>query len=223
MKVKWNWLKYVFLFVLIVAVGIQFIYILSSELTFSLIQKMIMIGIQIISIIGYTHFHLIDKDEKMRKKGIVLAHRIVFIVYFLNLLYILFLDPDFGRYMFQDMSSFEDYLRFNVNLKPFESIMLFVNGYQREAVSLEALLRNIGGNMIVFMPMAYFLPFFFKSQRKWYWFTLTIIFIVFVVEVLQVLLRLGSGDVDDLLLNVFGALFMYIVLKCFAFRYSEES
>lgn len=222
MKVKWNWLKYVFLFVLIVAVGIQFIYILSSELTFSLIQKMIMIGIQIISIIGFTHFHLIDKDEKMRKKGIVLAHRIVFIVYFLNLLYILFLDPDFGRYMFQDMSSFEDYLRFNVNLKPFESIMLFVNGYQRGAVSLEALLRNIVGNMIVFMPMAYFLPFFFKKQRKWYWFTLTIIFIVFIVEVLQVLLRLGSGDIDDLLLNVSGALLMYIVLKGFAIRYSKE-
>lgn len=111
--------------------------------------------------------------------------------------------------------SFEDYFQYNVNLDPFETIHLFIRGYQKGVVTLEALLGNLLGNMLVFMPMAYFLPVLFPKLRKIRWFILTIIMMVLSVEILQVYLRIGSGDIDDFLLNVAGATLMYFLLKCF--------
>ena len=149
----------------------------------------------------------------MRKRGMKYTHYVVFVIYCVNLFYVLFLDRDFGRHMIT--MSYQDYFQYNVNLKPFQTILLFVHGYQNGVVSLETLLRNIIGNMIVFMPMAYFLPIFFKKQRKFIIFLITMIMLVLCVEIFQVFLRIGSGDIDDLLLNVMGALLMFGILKCF--------
>lgn len=135
-------------------------------------------------------------------------------IYCLNLMYILFLDPDFGRTITHDVISFQDYIRSHVNLNLFQSIQLFIDGYQMGVVSVETLLRNLVGNMVVFMPMAYFLPILFSKQRKFRYFLPTLFFIVFSVEALQVFLRTGSGDIDDLFLNVVGGVLMFIVLKC---------
>lgn len=215
MNKKINDLKYVFLLVMIIAFIMQFIYMLSSQLTMTLMQKVVLFGIQILSIIGFTHFHLLGQDENKRKRGIQFAHYVVFIIYCVNLLYVLFLDHDFGRYMFEQTISYEEYLKYNVNIDPCETIMLFIHGYQIGVVSLETLSRNLIGNIVVFMPMAYFLPVLFKKQRHFFIFFITIVFIVLNVEILQVFLRIGSGDIDDLLLNVTGALVMFGILKGF--------
>lgn len=219
MEKKIKGYRYVFLLCLILSFGTQFIYIISDTLTLTLLQKIVIVMIQILSIGGYSHFYLYNQSIEKRIKGIKYVHWIVFVIYCLNLFYVLFLDPDFGRQMFKTTLTFEEYLEYNVNLDLFETIQLFIQGYHNGVVSLETLLRNIIGNMVVFMPMGYFLPYLFKKQRKFMIFFITIFFIVLGVEILQVFLRIGSGDIDDLFLNVVGSLLMYLILRCLPIGY----
>lgn len=213
MEKKISYFKYIFLLCLIASIVVQLVYIFSSELTLSLLQKIILILIQIISIGGYTHFYLYQRDEVFKRKIKLRVHWIVFLIYCFNLIYVLFLDPDFGRQAYQGSLSFDDYWRYSVNLDLFETIQLFIKGYQNGVVTLETLLRNLLGNLLVFMPMAYFLPQLFHKQNQFGWFLITMFFMVLCVEGLQVFLRIGSGDVDDLFLNVLGAMIMYLILK----------
>lgn len=118
-------------------------------------------------------------------------------------------DLDYGRNA-QSLVGYE-----LINLKPMKTIQLFINGYHLGVLGLESILMNIGGNLVIFMPMSYFLPFFFVKQRKWYIFFITIAFIVLGVEILQVLLQTGTGDIDDWFLNVAGAMFLYGFLRKF--------
>lgn len=208
-------IKYFFIIIFLLALSIQMISILRPQINLSLLKKIILIFIQIFSIIGWTYFDLIHVHQNVKQKKIYKAHCFVFIIYIANLIYILFFDHDFGRYAFSHTPSLQEYWNRNVNLYPFHTIQLFVRGYQNGIVSLETLLRNLLGNFIVFMPMGYFLPFFFKNLKKWRYFCFVIVFIVLLVECLQVIFRLGSGDIDDLFLNVMGALLIYGFIKCF--------
>jgi glycopeptide antibiotics resistance protein len=67
--------------------------------------------------------------------------------------------------------------------------------------------------MLLFMPMAVFLPCLFRPMRKFWVFALVMGILLVAVEALQLLLRCGSCDVDDVLLNFVGTLVVYGVLK----------
>jgi glycopeptide antibiotics resistance protein len=56
----------------------------------------------------------------------------------------------------------------------------------------------------------------FKSMRKYYKFFITMIIIVVIIELLQFITMSGSCDIDDLILNVFGASVIYFIfqIKC---------
>lgn len=208
-------LKYIFLLIMISSFSLQFIYILSNQLAFSMFQKLILVIVEFISIIGYTYLYALDKSQEEKTRIFHKSRVILFIIYCLNLIYVLFLDPGFGRHILSDFSSLEEYISYNVNIEPLQTIQLFVDGYKNGVVTLETLMRNLLGNLVVFMPFAYLLPYLFKRQRKFIWFFITLILIVFCVEVMQVVLMSGSGDIDDLILNVSGCVFMYVLLKCF--------
>lgn len=90
-------LKYVFLLCIVISFGMQFMYILSIELKLTLMQKVILIMIQTTSIVGYVYFDSNYQNQEKRKKSFLQMHWVLFILYCLNLFYILFLDPDFGR------------------------------------------------------------------------------------------------------------------------------
>ncbi len=205
--------SYIFLIILMITLFLQGIYTISSELTFTLIEKLILICIEVLSVIGYTYFINISANKKTKKKNMKRAQIFLFVLYVLNLIYVLFLDPDFGRKSLSYLTTLEEYLKYNVNIEPFASIRLFMNGYQNGYVTIETLLRNILGNFVVFMPMAYFLPLLFKRQRKWIIFFITLLLMITGVEICQVFLRIGSGDIDDLILNLTGVMFMYTCLK----------
>ncbi len=204
--IKLEKIKYFFLLILIIALGTQFIYILSEELMFTVLQKIIVISTQMISIVGFTFFHIYKREKSQQYQSIYRAHVIVFMIYILNLGYVLLFDPDFGRNA-QHLIGFD-----LINLEFMRTIRIFVHGYQLGILSLESILINIIGNLIIFMPMAYFLPVFFRIQRKWFVFFITISFLVAGVELLQMILQTGSADIDDWFLNVFGAISFYSIL-----------
>ncbi len=106
------------------------------------------------------------------------------------------------------------YLRWFVNLRPFQSIYeVYIKGFIHGYVRGYYILLNLLGNIFAFMPFAFFLPIFFRAQKRWYVFLPTMLLTVASVEALQFAFMVGSCDVDDLILNVGGTMILFFLLK----------
>lgn len=149
------------------------------------------------------------------KKGIQAFLWIAFACYVFLLIAVMFLGGRSHRFQGE---TFWDYISRSVNLIPFRTISEYIlRGYHTLAV------RNIGGNLLLFMPMGFFLPVLFPFMQKLWKTVLSVCGIVLLAECLQLLLRRGIFDIDDLLLNATGAVFGYLVYKIFAKIYCKIS
>ena len=98
-------------------------------------------------------------------------------------------------------------LNFNhINLIPFATIVDYF-ALENKLTSVE----NLVGNVIIFIPLGFLLPILIEKFRK----TTNLLLISFgfslSFETIQLLFpMLGSFDVDDLILNTFGALLGYL-------------
>ncbi len=99
------------------------------------------------------------------------------------------------------------------NFNPLETIRLYLNAIKYDYIGMEIPLSNLAGNALLFMPLAVFLPCLFRPMRKLWLFLLTVTLVFVAVEALQLLLACGSCDVDDVLLNLFGTLSVFGILK----------
>ena len=99
----------------------------------------------------------------------------------------------------------------SLNLIPFRTIIVFV----RLALKGEFMrgFANIAGNICIFAPLGYFLPLLFKKFRNPRRVLLLALFLSCVFEILQYFLRLGSADIDDVLLNFIGAALGFIFYR----------
>lgn len=92
------------------------------------------------------------------------------------------------------------------NLIPFETVVLFFRllGSGNPGYCMHAII-NLGGNILMFIPLGIFLPLLFPRLRKLHKTLLATALIITAVELTQLLTLVGSCDVDDLILNVLGA------------------
>ncbi len=134
----------------------------------------------------------------------------IFVLYLITLIKLTLFDRDYGRvglnFFNWNKENIQVYLR-NNNLIPFKTIIEYIVRQDRVA------LINLFGNVIAFAPMGLFLPLLFNKQKKTFFFILTNIIIVLVIEILQFLSLSGSFDIDDLILNIGGALIVYGLYK----------
>ena len=72
---------------------------------------------------------------------------------------------------------------------------------------------NLGGNLLLFLPYGLFLPALLPSLRRYPTFLSVFLGGVFVVELCQLLMRVGFCEVDDLLLNGLGASAGFVVWR----------
>lgn len=70
---------------------------------------------------------------------------------------------------------------------------------------------NIFGNVLAFMPFWLFLPVIWVRTRHWYITVLLSFAMSLLVETMQLVGKVGSFDVDDLLLNTIGGFAGYII------------
>lgn len=95
-----------------------------------------------------------------------------------------------------------------INLIPLQTIRLFWRLLGHSKYRIHALV-NLLGNIIMFIPLGYLLPMCFSGlQRLWKTLLVSALLIIS-VELMQLVTLLGSCDVDDLLLNLPGALVGY--------------
>lgn len=145
----------------------------------------------------------------------------LFVLFFFLYLYLLLTvtltDKALGRVLDLTAPTAEQrayYLEHFVNLHPFRSIYrVYLQGFFKGYIHGYYVLLNLLGNLLAFMPLSFFLPLFFKSQRRWYVLIPTVMLTVIVIEALQLWLMVGSCDVDDLILNTLGAVLMMLLLK----------
>ena len=140
------------------------------------------------------------------------AFAVMFFLYAFMLVSFLFFEGYFGR----DSVSFEgfsEYFRESTNLVPFKSTSSLIYGYCMGWISLSLPLVNIGGNLVAFMPFAFFLPILFEKMHKPLRFVLAVSGTVIFVEITQLVFRRGVCDIDDLILNVLGAWIVYMILR----------
>lgn len=103
-------------------------------------------------------------------------------------------------------------IRANLNLEPFHTIRLFLKILSTQAYSSTAVI-NLGGNVIMFIPLGFFLPRVFPPLREFLRTILATALIITAVELTQLFTLLGSCDIDDLILNVMGAAMGYGIHK----------
>ena len=138
-----------------------------------------------------------------RKKKHRLMAFVFFMMYFVVLFYFLFFSEELGRTYSERP--------YHYNLIPFHEIMRFIR--YRHVLGWKAVILNIWGNIIAFMPFGLFLPIYAKRCRN-LWMTVLYSFeLSLLVELLQLVFKVGSFDVDDLFLNTVGGLFGYLVYK----------
>lgn len=132
----------------------------------------------------------VEKIED-KKKVLKLSHVIVFIYYIILL---------FNMVVFARYNSIDSY-----NLIPFKSIIdIFKNG------TTYGVMINIFGNLLIFMPLEYFLIELFKVKKFLINFILSF-GIILLIELFQYVFKVGVLDIDDFILCTFGMMLFYMV------------
>lgn len=144
---------------------------------------------------------------KKRSTGDVAA-RLIFLVYCGIMLWLLF-----GQRMGDELSAG------SVNLVPLQTLKLYRKLLHNNSPYLaHHAFINLAGNVLLFIPLGWFLPRIWGRLRGFFRVLLLVLLIVVLVETLQYFTGLGSCDIDDLILNVPGAMLGYAVWACFGRR-----
>ena len=130
---------------------------------------------------------------------------VLFWGYLAGLCYFLFFAENYGRFSGQG--------NYRYNLVPFREIERF--WVYRKELGVHSF-YNLAGKILGCVPAGCFIPLLWK-ERKGFLFTVCITFQVsLLVESLQLIFRVGSFDVDDLLLNTLGGMLGYCLLLLIA-------
>ena len=131
----------------------------------------------------------------------------LFCMYCISLISILFLKNEYRLIdITYNINPFSREHFETVNIIPFKTIVDFFNNW-----NIKVFILNIGVNILLFMPMGIFIPSLFKNNIKNLGQFILIMFIIsLTVEIMQFITFRGSADIDDIILNVFGAVISYL-------------
>ena len=140
-----------------------------------------------------------------------------FLVYLILLGNFLFFAESMGR-----QNHGEEY-RYNIIL--FQEIKRFI--YHADILGIKAVIVNVIGNVVVFMPFGYFVP---RISKRAVGVITTVLFsfeFSLLIEIMQLISKKGTFDVDDLFLNTVGGFLGYlayiIIHKCIQNRHQRHN
>ena len=128
--------------------------------------------------------------------------KLLFIIYMCVLVYVVFFAEAMGR------TPQDGYVYNLTPLKEIKSFMKYI--WDNDALGSAARL-NIFGNIIAFIPFGIYLPYTSESKLGFistflYTFSLSL-----TIELVQLITKVGSCDVDDIILNTLGGVIGYIL------------
>ena len=131
----------------------------------------------------------VEKIEE--KKKVTKLSQIILFLYYIILLFNMVI---FARY--NNINSY--------NLIPFKSILDVIHHS-----SIYSIVINIFGNLMVFMPLEYFIIELFEVKKFKFDFALSFI-IILLIELFQFVFKIGVLDIDDLIICTLGMMIFYI-------------
>ena len=142
--------------------------------------------------------------------------RLLFVAYCLVMLWLLFIK---NRQAGADWSQMGQ----NMNLIPLKTVKLYLNVFRDPhlAYLIPHAIVNLAGNVVMFIPLGFFLAAEYAPKFRFWKVLLTTLGVICIVEVAQLLLLVGSCDVDDLLLNLAGSLLGCIMYGVFS-KYNKN-
>lgn len=139
--------------------------------------------------------------NKMAKDKITKA--LIFAIYMIAICYYLFFAESMGRTVADS--------DFHYNLNPFFEIDRIWRN--RDILGIRYVVINLIGNVVAFIPFGYLLPQLPKKKLGVFFTVLFSLEFSLVVEIIQLITRKGSFDVDDLILNTLGGFVGFIIYK----------
>lgn len=208
-------------YILLIIAGLLILFSVSIDLVPNLIlptkEKLIIYIIAMFLV--YIDMKIKNKREESKveiEKNRKIGTTLIFTIYLILLITLLLFDGNYRRIGFEGQIKLfsKEHFEFYSNIIPFATIINFFTKYIEHNINLSIVVTNILGNLIAFAPFGIFLPILFKDKinniKK---FTLLMIIIVFIVECIQFITKSGTFDVDDIILNVLGAVVTYGITR----------
>lgn len=155
--------------------------------------------------------------ERNRKKVVRGLEILLFAAYLAIMCYFLFFAETMGRTVTER--------EYHYNLMPLKEIKRFWT--YRHSLGFWSVCLNLFGNVAAFLPFGMFLPRLYPKCRKFFLTALFSFELSLCVELIQLVGKVGSFDVDDILLNTLGGAFGYLCYsiskKLFSKRRKDEA
>lgn len=159
----------------------------------------------------------IGKNDECVKK---IMHRTMiwfFLTYILIVIDFTLISDSFGRNLSSifilNKAEINEHIKRSTNFIPFNTIRLYINAYLSGSLQFYIIIENLLGNLLVFAPLAILAPTALRSINTLPKFLLFIGIFVVIIEIMQFVFLTGSADIDDLILNMIGALIGYGVVS----------
>ncbi len=135
------------------------------------------------------------------KKEIRIVTVVAMLIYIAALAYVCFFSESYGRIVSDE---------YHYNLKPFHEISRFF--VYRDVIGVNGFVINLFGNILVFAPWGFMVPVLRIHPHKFLYTVCSTFVLSLCIETIQIISRVGSFDVDDLILNTIGG-----ILGCIAY------
>lgn len=121
-------------------------------------------------------------------------------IFSLTIIFIYYIILLFNMVIFARYNTINSY-----NLIPFKSIIEIFNN-----CNIYSIIINIFGNLLIFIPLEYFIIELFKVNKFILNFSISFI-IILIIEIMQYVFKVGVLDIDDLILCTLGMMLFYII------------
>lgn len=143
--------------------------------------------------------------KKSKEKNILREVTInLFFIYFLILINLTIFKMGMLQISFQN--------QFYINYIPFiETIKMFQDNF----MGIGNAIYNIVGNILLFVPLGFFIPLLFNKKNKVINIALYGFFISFIIEGIQLFTAFNLTDIDDIIFNTLGSVVGFLIFKIF--------
>lgn len=136
-----------------------------------------------------------------KRKALRLMNSLLLTGYLAALMYVCFFSERYGR------GVMSEYYRYN--LMPFREIRRFFT--YRDILGARTFMLNMFGNVFVFAPFGFMAAVMSPKFRSFFRAAAAALALSLMIETVQLVCRVGTFDVDDLILNTLGGLSGYAV------------
>lgn len=159
-------------------------------------------------LIAYLLFIKKENNQKLKKD----------ITWILFILYIIFL---LSTIVYTKLTTGTIYPKLNIksNVVPFTSIIETITLLLTKTQGFYYMFDYLILDIILFIPLGLFLPILFPKTKKIKNFILICLAISFIKELFQLLLNVGMFNIDDIILNLSGAIISYTIFKNLLSKY----